>query len=88
MNNYTNKNIDHLEIGIMNLNEIAFFFHRRLKKPLKPKVILQVSTPGSKDSVPTPIPILGARICHQDILIVHGNFIKPTFEKVVCTCYF
>lgn len=66
----------------------CFFFHRRLKKPLKPKVILQVSTPGSKDSVPTPIPILGARICHQDILIVHGNFIKPTFEKVVCTCYF
>jgi hypothetical protein len=65
-----------------------FFLNRRLKKPLKPKVILQVSTPGSKDSVPTPIPILGAQICYQDILIVHGNFIKPTFEKVVCTCYF
>lgn len=56
---------------------------RRLKKPLKPKVLLQVSTSGAKDSLPLPIPILAAQICDQDILIVHGNFLKPTFERVV-----
>ncbi|XP_076100373.1 WD repeat-containing protein 43-like [Mytilus galloprovincialis] len=65
--------------------QVVIFEHKlngRLKKPLKPKVLLQVSTSGAKDSLPLPIPILAAQICDQDILIVHGNFLKPTFERV------
>ena len=46
-------------------------------------MLLQVTTPGNKEISPTPIPILAAQITDHEILIVHGNFIKPTFEKVV-----
>lgn len=65
--------------------QVVVFEHTlngRLKKPLKPKVIIQIATAGSKESPPQPIPILGAQICLPDIIIVHGNLLKPTFEKV------
>ncbi|XP_069117175.1 WD repeat-containing protein 43-like [Argopecten irradians] len=68
--------------------QILVFEHTlngKLKQPVKPKVTIQVATPGGKEEIPRPIPILAAHICDDkssNILLVHGNFLKPTFEKL------
>lgn len=57
----------------------------KLYKPLKPKVTLQIATECSRGEVSRPIQILAAYICDEDqhqLLLVHGNQLKPTFEKV------
>ncbi|KAK3599161.1 hypothetical protein CHS0354_040999 [Potamilus streckersoni] len=57
----------------------------KLKKPVQPKVTIQVATSGSKLEIPKPIPILAALVCDEvdkNILLVHGNFLKPTLEKI------
>ncbi|KAK3094081.1 hypothetical protein FSP39_023991 [Pinctada imbricata] len=56
----------------------------KLKKPVHPKVTIQVATSGENDSVPHPIQILAAHVCDdsKNILLIHGNYLKPTFEKI------
>ena len=55
------------------------------KKPLKPKVTLQIASEASAGGTPKPINILGAFVKNnnEDVLVCHGNFIKPTFEHLV-----
>ena len=60
--------------------------NRKLKKPLQPKLTIQIATPGSKTETPKPVPILAAYICDENdknLILMHGNYLKPTFEKVV-----
>ena len=60
--------------------------YSKLKKPLHPKVTIQVATTGDKDTPPQPIPILAAHVCDDkdnSLLLVHGHYLKPSFEKVV-----
>ena len=55
-----------------------------MKKPLKPKVIIQVVT--DTPDVPLPIPVLGAfstADIESTVVFAYGNFMKPTFEKAV-----
>ena len=62
------------------------FFFRKLNKPLQPKLRIQIATPGDKGEVPKPVPILAAYICDEtdkNLILMHGNYLKPTFEKVV-----
>ncbi|XP_046371992.2 WD repeat-containing protein 43-like [Haliotis rufescens] len=59
----------------------------RLKKPLRPKVKIQVVTAGGgvKEDTPRPIPVLAAHIQggkEKSLLLAHGSYLKPTFEKV------
>ena len=62
----------------------SWSFCRKVKKPLKPKVTIQVASAGGTDSVPKPIQILASHFCQdQRMLVVHGNYLKPVFEKVV-----
>ena len=71
--------------------QMTFLFslcNRKLKKPLQPKLTIQIATPGSKAETPKPVPILAAYICDEDdknLILMHGNYLKPTFEKVVST---
>ena len=54
---------------------------RRVKKPLKPKVTVQVAT-----EMPLPIPLLGAYFSadiESTLMFAYGNFMKPSFEKAV-----
>ncbi|ELT88135.1 hypothetical protein CAPTEDRAFT_102327 [Capitella teleta] len=54
----------------------------RAKKPLTPKISIQVAT---EDAVPAPIPILAAAVLSdgsQAIMIAHGSALKPTLEKI------
>ncbi|OWF41846.1 WD repeat-containing protein 43-like [Mizuhopecten yessoensis] len=68
--------------------QVLIFEHKlngKLKRPVRPKVTIQVATSGNNQEVPRPIPILGVHICEDksnNILLVHGNFLKPTFEKL------
>nr|KAG5703548.1 hypothetical protein BaRGS_020182 [Batillaria attramentaria] len=60
----------------------------KLKKPLKPKTVVQAATSSNKDEVPVPVPILAALPKDEDgpgLLVAHGSFLKPKFEKVVKT---
>ena len=60
------------------------FFFRRIKKPLKPKVVIQVATDSS--DVPLPVPLLGAFFTadlESTVVFAYGNFMKPIFEKAV-----
>lgn len=57
----------------------------KLNKPLKPKVTVQITTPVNKSAPSKSLPVLGAHLCNDkenNILLVHGNFIKPVFEKL------
>ena len=56
---------------------------RRCKKPLKPCVIVQIATEGNNGDVPRQIPVLGASVCGDNVLLVHGHTLKPTFENLV-----
>ncbi|XP_053393117.1 WD repeat-containing protein 43-like [Mercenaria mercenaria] len=63
-------------------------FFRKLKKPLMPKVTIQIASEANKTAVPKPIQILAAYVCDEEthkLLLVHGNNLKPTFEKVTCS---
>lgn len=60
--------------------------YRKLKKPLAPKVTIQIAADCGKSEVPRPVQILAAYICDEEqhkLMLVHGNHLKPTFEKVV-----
>ncbi|KAJ8308007.1 hypothetical protein KUTeg_012881 [Tegillarca granosa] len=60
----------------------------KLNKPLKPKVTVQITTPVNKSAPSKSLPVLGAHLCNDkenNILLVHGNFIKPVFEKLIKT---
>ncbi|XP_060593577.1 WD repeat-containing protein 43-like [Ruditapes philippinarum] len=60
----------------------------KLKQPLKPKVTIQIASEVNKTSIPKPIQILAAYVCDESkhkLLLVHGNNLKPTFEKVTCS---
>jgi hypothetical protein len=60
------------------------FLNRKIKRPLKPKVTIQIASSGDSNSIPKPIQILAARLCEdQRLLLVYGNYLKPMFEKVV-----
>jgi len=55
-----------------------------LKKPLKPKHVIQLATESSEGETPHPIPVLAAHICDDSptsVLISHGIFLRPTFER-------
>ncbi|XP_064622092.1 WD repeat-containing protein 43-like [Lineus longissimus] len=57
----------------------------KCKKSLQPKVSIQIATPGCKDDVPRPIPILAVHIsCDnlRSLVMVYGNFLKPSIEKL------
>lgn len=55
-----------------------------MKKPLKPKVTIQIASSGGNDSIPKPIQILASQLCEdQRLLLVYGNYLKPVFEKLV-----
>ncbi|XP_046551150.1 WD repeat-containing protein 43-like [Haliotis rubra] len=59
----------------------------RLKKPLRPKVKIQLVTAGGgvREDTPRPIPVLSAHIHggeEKSLLLAHGSYLKPTFEKV------
>ncbi|XP_060063671.1 WD repeat-containing protein 43-like [Ylistrum balloti] len=57
----------------------------KLQQPVRPKVTIQVATPGAKEEIPRPIPVLAVHICDDksdNILLVYGNFLKPVFEKL------
>ena len=59
---------------------------RKLKKPLKPKLTIQVASGAGKDAIPRPVQILSAYICDENehqLMLMHGNHLRPTFEKVV-----
>jgi hypothetical protein len=49
-------------------------------------VTIQIASEVNKTSIPKPIQILAAYVCDESkhkLLLVHGNNLKPTFEKVV-----
>ncbi|XP_052770151.1 WD repeat-containing protein 43-like [Mya arenaria] len=75
-------------VVVTKCGKALIFEHRlngKLKKPLQPKVTVQIAGEGSNGSVPRPIQILAAYVCDVDthkLLLVHGNSLKPTFEKV------
>ncbi|XP_062597839.1 WD repeat-containing protein 43-like [Saccostrea cucullata] len=55
----------------------------KVKKPIKPKVTIQIASSGGSDSIPKPISILATHLCEdQRLLLVYGNYLKPVFEKV------
>ncbi|KAK6177405.1 hypothetical protein SNE40_015512 [Patella caerulea] len=57
----------------------------RMKKPLKPRIHAQIASSNQNDAVPELVPILAAHICEDldnSLLIAHGSFLKPTFEKL------
>lgn len=61
-----------------------YSINRKVKKPLKPKLTIQIASSGGSDSVPKPIQVLASHLCEdQRLLIVYGNYLKPVFEKVV-----
>ncbi|XP_041353730.1 WD repeat-containing protein 43-like [Gigantopelta aegis] len=58
----------------------------KLKAPLQPKVSIQIACSSGKDDTPRPIPVLAVHVGEDRerwILLAHGTFLKPTFEKVV-----
>ncbi|CAH1793044.1 unnamed protein product [Owenia fusiformis] len=68
-----------------------------MKKPVKHKTMFQIATQKTKSSSSKAIPILSVQFTNDkqnNILIAHGNFVKPTIEKIpfntkdedVCTC--
>ena len=62
-----------------------------MKKPLKPKLTIQVASGSVKDEMPHPVQILSAYICDEHVhqlILMHGNYLRPTFEKVVSTFMF
>ncbi|XP_013780540.1 WD repeat-containing protein 43-like [Limulus polyphemus] len=78
-----------LSVVMMN-GALCVFEHQlngKCKKPLTPKSTVQIASEGSEDGIekPKPIPILAAHVfasAKSSVLIAHGNFIKPTFEKL------
>ena len=57
---------------------------RRVKKPLKPKVTIQIATDAA--DITLPIPLLGACFSpdiESTLMFAYGNFLKPSFEKTV-----
>ncbi|XP_070571108.1 WD repeat-containing protein 43-like isoform X2 [Ptychodera flava] len=57
----------------------------KTKTSLEARCLIQIATPGGKEAVPKPIPILSAQFCNDadgNILLSYGTFLKPVFEKV------
>ena len=55
-----------------------------MKKPLKPKVTVQIATDAAE--MPLPTPLLGAYFAadiESTLTFAYGNFMKPSFEKAV-----
>ena len=78
-------NICH-ELVVSDPMNFFFFLCSKLKAPLQPKVTIQIACSSSKDDMPHPIPILAVHVSEDKerrILLTHGTFLRPTFEKVV-----
>ncbi|XP_056022071.1 WD repeat-containing protein 43-like [Ostrea edulis] len=66
------------------VNVFVHTMNGKVKKPLKPKVTIQIASSGGNDSIPKPIQILASQLCEdQRLLLVYGNYLKPVFEKLV-----
>ncbi|KAG1663724.1 WD repeat-containing protein 43 [Nymphon striatum] len=53
------------------------------KKPLKSTYSILIASEVEQNSHSVPIPILNAKIISsEEVLIVHGNFLQPTFERI------
>lgn len=81
------KNQDEVILAaVTRSGQVLIFDHTmngKVKKPLKPKLTIQIASSGGRDSVPKPIQVLASHLCEdQRLLIVYGNYLKPVFEKV------
>lgn len=81
------KNQDEVVLAaVTRSGQVLIFDHTmngKVKKPLKPKLTIQIASSGGSDSVPKPIQVLASHLCEdQRLLIVYGNYLKPVFEKV------
>ena len=59
---------------------------RRCKKPVKPRVTVQVVAEGGAAALPRPISIICAVVVDGDersIMLAYGSSLNPTFEKLV-----
>ncbi|KAI0215238.1 WD repeat-containing protein 43 [Lamellibrachia satsuma] len=74
-----------LLLVVTKTGQLVVFEHSlngRCKKPLKPCVVVQIATEGNNGDVPRQIPVLAASGCGDNVLLVHGHFLKPTFENL------
>ncbi|GFR31657.1 WD repeat-containing protein 43 [Trichonephila clavata] len=71
------------EDGLFHLFEHTL--NEKLKKPLSPKITIQIASKGNSNSKkPYPLPIIAANISEglDFCLIVYGSFLTPVFERI------
>ncbi|GFU88020.1 WD repeat-containing protein 43 [Trichonephila clavipes] len=71
------------EDGLFHLFEHTL--NEKLKKPLSPKITIQIASKGNNNSKkPYPVPIIAANISEglDFCLIVYGSFLTPVFERI------
>ncbi|GFT43799.1 WD repeat-containing protein 43 [Nephila pilipes] len=69
--------------GLWHLFEHSF--NGKLKKPLSPKINIQIATiENNQSKKPCPVPIIAANISEglDSCVIVYGSFLAPVFERI------